>query len=243
MTLWQEGRVSKIAQESPNVRRFWVEIPENSEPFRFRAGQFVTMDLPIGERRLARWRSYSIANSPEKEGVRALEFCIVLMPGGAGSTYFFEQIKVGSMLKFKGPDGNFCLPENIENDLVFIATGTGIAPFRSMLADLKSNPRPHKKLHLIFGARTENDILYRKEIEEYRSQLVDYQLDIALSREKKDGYFHGHLHQIYLEKYAEKRPDVRFLICGWSKMIDQTVENLLLKMGYDRSQILYELYG
>ena len=59
---WYEGVVQKIAEEAPNVRRFWVEVPEKID---FQAGQFVTMDLPIGDKRLQRWRSYSIANAPD----------------------------------------------------------------------------------------------------------------------------------------------------------------------------------
>jgi ferredoxin-NADP reductase len=241
MTTWYEGKITKIEQESPTVRRFWLEILGDA-PFSFRAGQFVTFDLPIHERRTKRWRSYSIANPPI-ENSRELEFCIVQLEGGAGSTYFFEEIKVGSMLKFKGPDGTFCLPKLIENDLVFIATGTGVAPFRSMLLDLKNTQQAHRNVHLIFGARREEDLLYRAELEDLSTQLVDYQYDMALSQAPDWTGFRGHLHQIYLEKYAEPRPDVRFLICGWSKMIDEAVANLIVKMGYKREQVLFELYG
>ena len=53
----------------------------------------------------------------------------------------------------------------------------------------------------------------------------------------------GHVHQVYLEKYADVQPDRRFYLCGWSNMIDEAVANLLVKIGYDRRQIIYELYG
>lgn len=247
MTTWYDSTVIKIEQATPttegsgqSVRRFWLKI-EGDAPFEFRAGQFVTFDLPIHERRQKRWRSYSIANAPDNG--RVLEFCISKFPDGAGTDYLFHEIHIGTVIRFKGPDGAFCLPKNIETDLVFICTGTGVVPFRSMLFDLKNTKQPHQKLHLIYGSRTEKDILYRSEFEALAAQLPDFQYDIALSRAENWLGYRGHLHQIYLEKYAEPRPDVRFYLCGWSKMIDEAVANLLIKMGYSREQIVYELYG
>jgi ferredoxin-NADP reductase len=51
------------------------------------------------------------------------------------------------------------------------------------------------------------------------------------------------VHPIYMERYAEPSPDIQFYLCGWSAMIDDAVANLIVKMGYDRSQVRYELYG
>ena len=140
--VWHEGIVRRIVEIAPEVRTFFVEI-QSPAHFEFRAGQFVTFDLPIGEKRAQRWRSYSIANAPmDPEG---LEFCIVRSPIGEGTKYFFEKVEIGSVLKFKGPDGAFFLPEKIEQDLVFISTGTGVAPFRSMLLDLKNSGQAHPR--------------------------------------------------------------------------------------------------
>ena len=239
-TVWYDSIVREIAPVAPNVRRFWVEVP-GEQRFDFQAGQFVTMDLPIGEKRLQRWRSYSIANAPDASNL--LEFCIVRSDTGVGSKYLFDEIETGSTLRFKGPDGAFVLPEVIDKDLVFICTGTGVAPFRSMLLDLQKSGRPHKGIHLIFGTRTEENILYRADFEEMARSMPGFRYDIALSRQPGWPGWKGHLHQIYLSEYAQKRPDVDFYLCGWSSMIDDAVANLMIKLGYDRSQIHYELYG
>lgn len=103
-TTWHDGIVRTIETIAPNVRNFQVEVPD-LQSFDFQAGQFVTLDLPIGEKRIQRWRSYSIANAPN--GSNQLELCIVNAPQGLGSTYLFEEIQTGSLLKFKGPDGGF----------------------------------------------------------------------------------------------------------------------------------------
>ena len=84
----------------PFTRRFWIEL-DSGKPFDFKPGQFVTLDLPIHEKPSKRWRSYSIASWPD--GSPVIELVIVLLEGGAGTTYLFEQVKVGSELTLRGP--------------------------------------------------------------------------------------------------------------------------------------------
>ena len=246
MTTWYDSKIIKIEDQSPTTKRFWVEV-EGVDCFDFEAGQFVTMDLPVGEKRKDRWRSYSIANSPD--GTNVLEFCIVLLDGGAGSEYFFKEVKKGTPIKFKGPSGNFILPEKIEKDLVLICTGTGVAPFRSMIWNLYNKGEMGHNIHLIFGCRHRNGILYQKEFEELMVKMPGFQYDVALSREKDFSSEYpfsvhsGYVHPIYLKKYPTKDPNLYFMLCGWTAMIDEAVANLMAKFGYDRSQVKYELYG
>ncbi len=239
-TTWHDGIVRKISRIAPNVRNFQIEVP-GLQSIDFQAGQFVTLDLPIGEKRLQRWRSYSIASAPN--GSNHLELCIVNAPAGLGTTYLFEEIQEGDTLKFKGPDGGFILPEKIEKDLVFVCTGTGVAPFRSMILDLKKTGKTHRNLHLIFGTREESGILYREEFETLAREMPGFRYDVALSRQENWSGSKGHVHQIYLDQYASPRPDLDFYLCGWSNMIDEAVANLLVQLKYERSQIHYELYG
>jgi len=238
--MWYDSIVQKIEPAAPDVRRIWLEIPELSQ-FEFEAGQFITMDLPIGDKRLQRWRSYSIASAPDDSNL--LELCIVRTGNGEGTRYLFEEVQTGSTLRFKGPEGGFILPERIEKDLVFICTGTGVAPFRSMLRDLQLSGKPHRNIHLIFGARTEKDIIYRDEFEALTHTMPGFRYDVALSRQEDWAGHAGYVHPIYMEAYKAVRPDVDFYLCGWANMIDEAVENLLLKLGYDRKQVHYELYG
>lgn len=240
MAKWYDSKVIRIEDASATTKRFWLEI-DGIESFDFRAGQFITLDLPIGEKRLQRWRSYSIANAPD--GSNVLELCIVHLEGGAASAYFFNEVKVGTALRFKGPDGMFCLPEKIEKDLVLVCTGTGVVPFRSMLLDLQKQDKPHKNIHLIFGTRYSDGILYQKDFEWLVKKMPGFSYSVALSREEERpapagqlfDTCKGYVHRVYLEKYALPRPDVQFYLCGWTKMIDETVANLIIKLGYDRT--------
>jgi len=220
---WLKGKIIKIADQSPTTKQFWIEVRE-VKSIDFKAGQFVIMDLPIHEKRLKRWRSYSIANAPD--GTNILEFSIVKLEGGLGTTYLFDEAEVGTEIKFKEPAGVFTLPADVsDKNLVFICTGTGVAPFRAMIFDLLNKEKAFKSLHLIFGTRTEEGILYRKEFEKLAAERKDFTYDVALSRAKSEEYYEGYIHQIYQEKYNEKKEDVKFYLCGWSQMVDEAVAN------------------
>src|SRR4026209_1585129 len=103
---WRTGKVIRITNETDSTRRFWIQVPE-LETFDFKAGQFVTLDLPIHEKPNKRWRSYSIASWPD--GSNIFELLIVLLEDGAGTTYLFNEIKEGSELTYRGAQGVFTL--------------------------------------------------------------------------------------------------------------------------------------
>ena len=104
---WRKGLVTRIENETYNTRRFWITIPE-LDSFDFVPGQFVTLDLPISDKPAKRIRSYSIASWPD--GTNTIELLIVLLEGGAGTTYLFNEVTEGSELTLRGPQGVFTLP-------------------------------------------------------------------------------------------------------------------------------------
>ncbi len=243
MSKWKEAIINRIVDRSPTVRSFWVSLPDR-EKLDFRPGQFLTLDLPISERRRERWRSYSIASAPD-DGNEA-ELCIVNLPGGKGTSYLFDEAKPGTRVLTKEPGGVFTLPDRpLDYDVVMVCTGTGVAPFRSML--LQRLPHETRQFHLIYGSRTPADVLYREEFERLAVEFPHFTYTVALSRElpERDATFEvvkGYVHQLYERDYAEVRSDVRFYLCGWSQMVDEARERLL-KMGYPEEQVILELYG
>ncbi len=144
---WRTGKVIKIDDHTHNTKRFCIQVPE-LENFDFVPGQFVTLDLPIHEKPNKRWRSYSIASWPD--GTNVFELLIVLADQGVGTTYLFNEVSVGSELTFRGAQGVFTLPEQLDKDIFLICTGTGIAPFRSMINYIQ--------LHSIFYKKYSYDI-------------------------------------------------------------------------------------
>lgn len=237
---WYKGLVTKIVDETHNTRRFWIRIPE-MERFDFKPGQFVTLDLPIHEKKNKRWRSYSIASCPD--GTNEIELVIVLLEGGVGSTYLFTEIKEGSELTLRGPLGVFVLPENLDRELFLICTGTGIAPFRAMAHFIKNHNIPHQPIHLIYGCRYQKDLLYAPEMRQLQADLPGFSYIPTLSRED-NGWTgrKGYVHNIYEEMLSPDKRPANFFLCGWKNMIDEARQRIHA-LGYDRKDIHLELYG
>lgn len=227
------GTVTAIIQESPSVKRYFITL-DGVEYFSFLPGQFVMLDLPIQHEFTT--RSYSIASAPNGN---TIELCVVLKEDGQGTPYLFENITIGSKLKVSEPQGRFFLNETIDTDICLIATGTGVAPLRSMLHHIFNKNIAHKNLYLIFGNRTEKDILYRSEFEELAQKHPEFTFIPTLSREDWAGE-KGYVHPVYKNLFAAA-PPATFYLCGWSNMVKEA-KNSLKEMGYNRKQINFELY-
>jgi glycine betaine catabolism B len=234
---WRTGKVIRIEDHTHNTKRFFIEVPE-LDKFDFIPGQFVTLDLPIHEKPNKRWRSYSIASWPD--GTNVFELLIVLAENGLGTTYLFNEISVGSELTFRGAQGVFTLPEQLDKDIFLICTGTGIAPFRSMINYIHLHSIPIKNIHMIFGCRTKDDLLYYDELKEMEQKVHGFHYHPTLSREEWEGHT-GYVHAVYEELCKEKQ-EAKFFLCGWKLMIDEAKKRIQ-EMGYDRKAIHQELYG
>ena len=145
------ARIDSLEKLSEDVMRVILRLPPHSQ-FRFLAGQYLDVSSPAGTR-----RSYSIASAaatPEK-----LELQIRRVDGGDLSSYWFEHAKPNDLLRFNGPRGTFFLRPVAGLDLVFLATGTGIAPILSMLMQLAQAPAGEcpRSVSLYWGGRHRED--------------------------------------------------------------------------------------
>ena len=234
---WRKGRITKIEDHTHNTRRYWIEVMD-TDRFDFVPGQFVTLDLPISDKANKRLRSYSISSWPD--GTNVFELLIVLTPQGVGTHYLFNETQVGTELTFRGAQGVFQLPSSIDKELMLVCTGTGVAPFRSMIQQIYHQQIPHHGIHLVFGCRHRSDILYYEEFKELEKQLPGFHYYPTLSREHWEGE-HGYVHPIY-ERLAAGKPDMVFYLCGWKNMIDEAKKRII-DMGFDKKAIHLELYG
>ncbi len=241
---WRTGKIIRIEQQAEHSCRFFIKVPE-LDVFDFKPGQFVTLDLPIDEKPHKRLRSYSIASWPD--GTNVFELCIVLLPEGKGTNYLFTEVKVGDEIKLRGPVGVFTLPELIEKDIYLICTGTGVAPFRSMLHYIADHKVPHKNIYLVFGSRKKNNLLYYDELNQLATNTPGIHYIPTLSREEWEGRT-GYVHQVYEDIINEKKnaigelPAAAFYLCGWKNMIDEAKQRIQA-LGYDKKSIHQELYG
>lgn len=229
-----QSEIIAIVDESPIVKRFFFR-PET--PLKFTPGQFVMLNLPIEDKYTN--RSYSIASEPLDDGT--FELVIVLKEDGKGTPYMWANFKVGTQVPVAGPLGKYVLHEPILDPLCLIGTGTGIAPLRSMIRHIIRRNIPHGDIHLVFGNRKEEDILYRSEFEQLAAENDWFHFYPVLSRSSMEwtgrkGYVHG----VYQELFQFPDP-VTFYICGWSNMVREA-RDFLKNNGYEKARVKYELY-
>jgi len=234
---WLTGKIIRTENETADTRRFWIEVPELAS-FDFFPGQFVTFDLPIHEKSNKRLRSYSIASWPDETNV--FELLIVLDKNGTGTKYIFDEWQIGAEARFRGPQGVFKLKEPVEKDIFLVCTGTGVAPFRSMVHHIANKNIPHKNIYLIFGCRTKDTLLYFSEFQKLEKELPGFHYIPTLSRESWDGHT-GYVHPVYESLCKERKPAV-FYLCGWKGMVDEARKRIV-DMGYDAKEVHTEIYG
>ena len=140
------ARIVSLDRLAPDIVKIVLKTPPAS-PMRFLAGQYVEV-IADGVR-----RSYSLANAPRADGL--LELIVKRYPGGVLSGYWFDRAKPGDLLRIEGPFGTFFLRESGPTDIVFLATGTGIAPVKALLEELALDPERagRHRLHVFWGNR------------------------------------------------------------------------------------------
>jgi CDP-4-dehydro-6-deoxyglucose reductase len=220
---------------------------EDGAPFVFDAGQWVNLVLPLstGDAR----RSYSIASAPD--GSPHFALAITHVQGGPGSTYL-HALEPGAELDVIGAQGFFTRPLDTAPPSLFVATGTGVTPLRSMLhaAVRAKHPAP---ITLLFGVRSEADLLYRDELERLASEHANVRACFTLSRpsvawpsDARRGYVQTHVRELFTELDVNARnaglspPHV--YVCGLLRMVGAVRELLRKEMELPRQQVHTERY-
>ena len=217
---------------APHVRHFVFAVPD-VERLEFQPGQFVSLTDDVSGRLIT--RAYSVCSAPN---TNRFELCLNLVNEGTFTPHLFH-LRPGDSVPIQGPHGYFTL-RNPVADSVFVATGTGIAPFRSMFQapQLWQSGRP---VTLVFGVRYEQGILYREDFERLQREHPNFRFWPVVSRpgEAWEGRT-GHVQAHVLEAVGERR-DLDVYICGLKAMVDD-VRRMLKEIGFDRKRLVYEKY-
>ncbi len=230
------------------------------EDFAFLPGQFVSA---VAEDRYGKEqvRAYSLASAPS--GNR-FELCLNRVEGGFFSNRLAdlpEDVPVGAAVRVFGPNGFFTLREPL-TDSILIATGTGVAPMRSMLRWLFPEDGPDRsqgrEFWLVYGTRHASELYYREEFEALATRQANFHYLPTLSRAGDDwtglrGYVQEHAARIVQERAAKpgqtlpavaadgQQFDIHAYACGLSPMI-ASVRETLKGLGWQRKQIVSERY-
>jgi CDP-4-dehydro-6-deoxyglucose reductase len=226
-----KARLLRSTEIAPNTRHFVFGSTDWNAAFV--PGQFVSLTRQIGDDEIT--RAYSIASPPDG-GEFAL--CANYVPEGRFTPFLFG-MRPGDEVDFKGPYGAFILRRPL-SDSILVATGTGIAPFRSMLlATLRQ--QPEQRFTLIFGVRHEEGLLYHAEFAALAGEYPNFDYRPTLTRPNAlwQGLT-GRVHSHALGALGERR-DVDVYVCGLREMVDELRANLKA-LGLDRKRIIYEKY-
>jgi len=220
-----ETKVIDNVQLSPTVHRILLKP---KKPFSFVAGQFI--NVRVG----SEGKPYSIASAPDE---KYLELCIKRAGHFSG---IMDDLRKGKVVNIIGPNGAFTLTNSKGKELIFVATGTGIAPIKSMITDLlhKSDKR---KITLYFGVRKQSGILYKKLFTELSKKHENFNFISVLSRPPASwkGAV-GHVDNIIKEQVKNaKNKDI--FMCGLPAMVEG-VEKLARQIGFKETQIFREKF-
>ncbi len=218
-----ESKVTSITHLTEDVIKLTLTVPGT---FTFKAGQYAM--LKVENNGVSKLRAYSILNPPSEKG--HLDFAIKLVEGGHASEAF-KRMKVDDVLQVKAPFGHFVYKETSNSRACFIATGTGVAPFHSMIKEHLNE----KKLRLIFGVRYKKGLFLHEEFKSWESDNFEYWP--TLTREEWDGKT-GRV-QTHL---TDDLQDTDFYICGLKEMVLQTKQHLLDK-GVKEENIYFERFS
>jgi ferredoxin-NADP reductase len=231
-----QARLLQAIEVAPETRHFFFSV-EGEASFPFQPGQFVSLSAEIGGRKIT--RAYSLGSVPTANN---FEICLNRVADGIFSPWLFAR-QPGDLISFSGPVGTFTL-RSTEHPVIFIATGTGVVPFRGMLreASLAAGQRP---VTLIFGSRYESGVLWRNEFEAFAADNPWFHFLPTLTRPSAEwmqqpGRAEGRVQPLLLNELAQGgTPEV--YVCGMKEMVDD-VRTILKERGFDRKHIIYEKY-
>ncbi len=207
-----------------------IARPEN--PLDFIPGQYLI--TRINPQRVSQ---YSLASRPNASTFTLL---VDVSPGGESSQYF-QSLQTGDTLEYLPPLGNFIFQSQDQSThLLFLATGTGVAPFISMIDSLvqKKDPRP---IHLFFGLRNQEDIFYQSVLDDFHNSHPNFNYSISLSDPAPGwttlaGYITNHVQTAHFPPASTSA-----YLCGSPSMIKDT-QVRLLEQGFDPHKIYFEKY-
>lgn len=228
---------------TPAVRELVFERGDGA-PMIFDAGQWVSLALPMesmpgGELR----RAYSIASPPD--GSPRFEVAVTHVSGGPGST-ILHAMPIGAEIPVIGPQGFFTRPAEKSGPSLFVGTGTGFTPMRSMLRHALATGEK-RALWVLVGNRTEEDILYRDELGELARVHPNVRVEYTLSRAAEGwsgrrGYVQTHVKELWEELVARGEGAGHVYVCGLQRMVGAVRDLLRKEMGLAREQVHSERY-
>ncbi len=205
-----------VAEATPlthDVRELAFRLTEPAA-LEYKAGQYVAFRVPSTEKPAGVSRLYSLCSAPRDNGMLRIVYNYV---GGPG-TAFLHQLQVGHQVEFKAPFGKFFLQEDSTHDIVFVATGTGIGPFRGMLREHLPT-LGNRALTLLWSVREEKDLYYQDELCQMAKAYPQFRFLMTLTRPTPEWHgLRGRVTALFPE-YFPSVENLEIYVCGNDAMI------------------------
>jgi ferredoxin-NADP reductase len=247
MLILYQTQLTKKINLASNVYLFEFSLTEPKE-ISFLAGQYLILLVPSKGENIS--RLYSIASPPWQKN--SFELVVELVDGGVASTYL-KNLKINDQVLFKGPAGMFTLKETSKNK-VFFATGTGIAPIRSMIMESQKSPSDlegKSQKFLFWGLRKKEDVYFLEEFKKIKEEDQSFEFKICLSKEtslspvESDFFSLGHVDYVFekelFPKIRETIFDFEFYLCG-ARAVVESLHQFLIQKNILQSAIFFEKF-
>ena len=247
------GRVDKkIAEYHPKMLNLEVSeiTPNGNEAKTFRltsengylppflAGQFINLFVETDGVRTS--RPYSLSSSPLQRGY--YEITVARTADGFVSAYLLDKVKPGDRFEANGPAGHFYInPVFHKKKSVFIAGGSGITPFVSMIRDILESGK-NRDIILLYGCRKENAALFYEELKEKALAHPNFRFELIVSEDESFKGRKGLIDAEIIRETVQTTDAADFYICGPQVMYD-FCEKELAALNTDKKRIHREVFG
>lgn len=222
-----DSTLTSIHQMTPRVKQFVLEIEDHA--FSYDPGQHTVIEFEQDGETVQ--RPYTPVNLP---GTSALALAIKRYEDGTASTWMHDRT-VGDKVTISSPGGNLYL-RDLDRDVVFLSTGTGITPMIAMLKQYLNEG--NGQAAFLYGERTQEDIMYRETLDHLSADYDNLTVLYSLSHEEWGGPT-GHV-QSHLEEVVDGRfEEPHYYICGIPPMVVDT-EDVLREQGVEEERIITE---
>lgn len=235
----QDFVITDIVEHDENVKSYFLAKKDGTNPAFFRAGQYVVVRQFIDGKLIARPISISCGPDFSLDGKYVLT--VKRAPGGFMSEYILNNWKVGDEVVTSGPQGVFYY-EGLRDaqNVIAVAGGSGITPILSMAYAILAGDEDFN-LTVLYGSRTEKDVLFKKEFEEICKRTDKVKVVYVLSDEKKDGCENGFITAELIKRYA---PEGEFSIFASGPQSMYTfLDGEVAKLGIAQKFYRKELFG
>ena len=222
------GIVTKITDQTPDVKTFRVEAPEGGKLFEHLPGQCAMLSVPgISEAMI------SITSSPTNK-----EFMEFSVKKCGCLTDWLHAMEEGQMITVRGPYGrHFPVEDELAGkNLVFVAGGIGLAPLRSVINYVRDNREKYGRVDIIYGSRSKEDLVYYDEIVSEWMNTPDFHVHLTIDREQENWDGHVGFVPNYIAELELSAVNACALVCGPPIMIKFSLPNLI-NAGFDKTQI------